>query len=286
MKASSIVKYLVDSAERNSSLRWLLARGISAYASMALKRRIQIFYDSVWLRQDGQTVVALGPKLRLRRDVNWIPEGSQAVDTWGSYWLRYYRPKPGDTVIDIGGGMGDDTLLFSRMVGPSGRVFSFEAHPDTFRCLQKAIEHSQSSNVIAVYGAIFSEKGTLQIDGFSEEWKANSVMRTTEGVERAFLEVPAFRLDDFEPLHELDIIQFLKMNIEGAEVEALLGMPKILAKVDHACVACHDFLGDTNSSLRTKARCKEILLNAGFHIFETGIDCPPWQRDHLHCYRH
>ena len=28
-----------------------------------------------------------------------------------------------------------------------------------------------------------------------------------------------------------------------------------------------------------------ILLNAGFDVFEIGTDCPPWQRDHLHCIR-
>ena len=104
-----------------------------------MKRRGRIFYDSVWLRQDDQTVVALGPNLRLRRDVNWRPEEGAAIGslTKRSYCLRY-QPKPGDTVVDVGAGMGDDTLVFSRMVGPSGRVFSFEAHPDNLRCLQKA----------------------------------------------------------------------------------------------------------------------------------------------------
>ena len=71
--------------------------------------------------------------------MNWRPEEGAAIGslTKRSYCLRY-QPKPGDTVVDVGAGMGDDTLVFSRMVGPSGRVFSFEAHPDTFRCLQKA----------------------------------------------------------------------------------------------------------------------------------------------------
>jgi FkbM family methyltransferase len=218
--------------------------------------------------------------------VNWRPEDGSTIGslTTRSYCLCY-RPKSGDTVVDVGAGMGDDTLVFSQMVGPSGRVFSFEAHPDTFRCLQKAIEHSRVSNVLAVHGAIFSEKATVQIDVFSEAWKTNRVVRATEAVGCKYLAVLAFRLDDFEPLQKLDRIQYLKMNIEGAEVEALLGMPKTLGKVEHACIACHDFLGETSPSTRTRARCKELLLDAGFDILELGTEGPPWQRDYLNCTR-
>jgi hypothetical protein len=75
------------------------------------------------------------------------------------------------------------------------------------------------------------------------------------------------------------------MNIEGAEVDALRGMPKTLAKVEHACIACHDFLADENPRVRTRQTCQRILREAGFQVFETPPDSPPWQRDHLHAVR-
>ena len=44
---------------------------------------------------------------------------------------------PKAAILDIGAGVGEDTLAFSKDVGPGGRVLSVEAHPGTFRMLEK-----------------------------------------------------------------------------------------------------------------------------------------------------
>src|SRR5438876_11003840 len=46
-------------------------------------------------------------------------------------FLHAYTPRPGDIVFDVGAGIGAETLLFSRLVGPSGRVISLEPPPRT-----------------------------------------------------------------------------------------------------------------------------------------------------------
>ncbi len=50
-------------------------------------------------------------------------------------FLYEYTPRAGDVVFDVGAGIGAEALLFSRLVGASGRVVSLEAHPDTYRRL-------------------------------------------------------------------------------------------------------------------------------------------------------
>ena len=38
------------------------------------------------------------------------------------YWFHAYKPESGDIIVDIGAGRGEDVFVFSKAVGPSGRV--------------------------------------------------------------------------------------------------------------------------------------------------------------------
>src|SRR5436309_804767 len=55
-------------------------------------------------------------------------------------FLYAYTPQAGETVFDIGAGIGAETLLFSRLVGRFGCVVSFEAHPRTYERLARLCE--------------------------------------------------------------------------------------------------------------------------------------------------
>src|SRR4030095_12023579 len=61
-----------------------------------------------------------------------------------------FQPTRGDVIVDVGAGVGEETLPFSRAVGDEGTVFCIEAHPRTFRCLQKLIHYNRLHNVIPV----------------------------------------------------------------------------------------------------------------------------------------
>lgn len=274
-----------------SNLPWLrrpLGSFISIVASTYLKRSVRVLYDAVWIRQDGNVAVPLQHDIWswLSSIPRWKPNAAERVNVVGEWWFLHYTPKPNDIIIDVGAGMGEDSLLFSQLVGEQGKVYSFEAHPHTFLCLNKALTYSHSQNVKPIHAAVSAESGTLQIEDLpSDRWEENSVMTTREASGQKLISVRAIAIDDFELIQQHDSIQFLKMNIEGAEINALQGMSKTLAKVEHACIACHDFLGENSPAMRTKKACVQILLDAGFQVFETPPDSPPWQRDHLHAIR-
>ena len=67
---------------------------------------------------------------------------------------------------------------------------------------------------------------------------------------------------------ELSRVDFLKMNIEGAERFALSGMGEMLRKTKNVCIACHDFLADEGGpdELRTKADVIAFLKQNGFVV--------------------
>ena len=61
-------------------------------------------------------------------------------------WFLAYTPGEGDVVVDLGAGFGDEALIFSNLVGPSGRVIAVEAHPKTFACLEETVRRSGAGN--------------------------------------------------------------------------------------------------------------------------------------------
>lgn len=67
---------------------------------------------------------------------------------------RFYWPKAGDTVIDIGAGVGSETVVFSKLVGRSGKVVSVEAHPRTHSFLLSLIRANSMDNVVPLHVAV------------------------------------------------------------------------------------------------------------------------------------
>jgi FkbM family methyltransferase len=195
-------------------------------------------------------------------------------------WLWDHQLRPGDTVIDVGAGIGEETAVFSRLVGESGRVIAIEAHPDTFSCLQRTVLLSGLDNVTAVQCAIADEDGELSIST-ADCHVASSVMTGGD------LRVPARSLDSLAEELKLGRIAFVKMNIEGAERPAMRGMARLLTRLDAACISCHDFLADLGQSedFRTKAEVRPALEAAGFAIRTRAEHPQSWVRDYLYARR-
>jgi hypothetical protein len=119
-----------------------------------------------------------------------------------------------------------------------------------------------------------------------EEWYSNTVQSQNCSIERAY-RVQGITLDDLIASQGLERIDFLKMNIEGSEVEALKGLRTWAGRVKHLCVACHDFRADRgeSESYRTRAAVMDNLNALGFALVMRDGDARPFVRDHIHAYR-
>lgn len=69
----------------------------------------------------------------------FLPSIAEEEDAIESYF-RFYRPKRGDMVFDIGAHAGVSTYFLSQAVGPTGRVYAFEPDPQAWICLIRNIE--------------------------------------------------------------------------------------------------------------------------------------------------
>jgi FkbM family methyltransferase len=196
------------------------------------------------------------------------------------YYHYRYQPKPGDLVIDVGAGMGEELPSLCDAVSIAGTVIAIEAHPFTCKRLQATIALNGLVNCSPVWAAISDVSGTASIsDG--ENLATNSTTASFES--GPLIEVPAYSLDDLVVNLSIDRVDLLKMNIEGAERLAISGMNQVLSITRNVVISCHDFLaGETgDDTLRTMAMIIEALESAGFEV-ETRNDVRPFVADYVY----
>jgi len=161
---------------------------------------------------------------------NWEPEVSRVVRA---------EAKKGMTVLDVGGHIGYYTLLLAKCVGKSGRVFTFEPSPKNFELLDKNIRLNHLTQVEAFPLAVFSSKGISTItipDGDCNSGGASVVSQ----VGTREIQVETITMDGFCAERNIRP-EFIKMDVEGAEYDVLLGaeqtvrscLPKMLVEVHH-----------------------------------------------------
>jgi len=128
--------------------------------------------------------------------------------------------RPGMTVVDVGANIGIYTAFMAKIVGEKGRVCAFEPSPQNFKLLK---EYNNSANVTLVRAAIGDTTGQIAL--YISD-KLNVDHRTYEtGEKRKRIDIQSYRLDDYLQNEKVD---FIKMDIQGFEYQALLGMKNIL----------------------------------------------------------
>ena len=128
--------------------------------------------------------------------------------------------QPGMTVVDVGANIGIYSAFFAKIVGNTGKVYAFEPSPHNFNLLQK---YNKNKNLTLIQAAVGDTTGkiTLYVSD-----KLNVDHRTYEsGENREKIEIASYRLDDYLKSEKID---FIKMDIQGFEYQALLGMKNIL----------------------------------------------------------
>ncbi len=136
--------------------------------------------------------------------------------------------------MDIGAHLGFFTLLLAHLVGETGRVFAFEAHPENVRWLRVNLALNRLSGRVTVENLAVCDGSQTAVRlnaplHYSCEW---SIVRSSSV--RHFLEIQAIALDQY--FAQGPRVEFIKMDIEGAEYVALQGMRDILQRYRPICL--------------------------------------------------
>jgi FkbM family methyltransferase len=239
------------------------------------------FQDGMWVHQQKDVVFVDAPTLDYHPTVfhTWANESGRCTAEAADHWFHVYKPRAGDIILDVGAGKGEDTIAFSRAVGPDGRVIAIEAHPTTFRCLRVFCELNRLHNVEPMHLAIVDRAGPVAIET-TDAWQSNGIVN---GEGRGSARVPGVTLDEVVERANLKHIDLLKMNIESAEVRALQGMGKTLQITRSLCISCHDFRANQGEGefFRTKASVQDAVERAGFRIVSRDADSRPYVSDQV-----
>lgn len=130
----------------------------------------------------------------------------------------------GDVAFDLGANIGYVTMFLARFVGPNGKVYAVEPSPHNFEILTQNIAYNNFSDKIKAFQLAISSFTGKQDFNIAAETNLNSFAFTK--YTKSTISVKTSTIDDF--FLAKPVPNFIKMDIEGGEVEALAGMKTII----------------------------------------------------------
>lgn len=208
------LSFIFQTTSRRSLDDWLLLRRRrrtsdgSSYFDIAGRK---LFYDS-----DRPTGAAVEGALTVLTEAFLRPS-------------EFFSPEvsisPGDVVFDVGGHIGTSAMFFSEQTGPHGAVYSFE--PLFHSLLRRNIDANGIRNVHVVPAGVSHDCGqrtfTLTKKGIDSRLASPSVCGDA-------VQADVLTLDAFAEREHLDRVDFVKMDIEGAEEPALRGSMRLIER--------------------------------------------------------
>ncbi len=140
------------------------------------------------------------------------------------------RVRPGATVLDIGAHIGYFTLLLARCVGPGGHVYAFEPEPRNYKLLVRNVGENGYGNVTCVQAAADTSNGSITLYLANDNAVDHRIAPGED--ERDTINVRALRVDDY--LSNVAQVDFIKIDVKGAELNVLYGMDNLLARSPRA----------------------------------------------------
>ncbi len=182
----------------------------------------------------------------------------------------FYDPAPGDLVVDLGANIGIFTL-FLQWMAPGLRVHSFEPGAETRRRLAENLRSNNLEQAVALHPFAIAD-GPKMLELKSARLAAQRSLFASEftGDDAESESVECIGLDQAVSFAGDGRIQLLKIDIEGAEIEAMgAASPETWARVDRVAAEYHD---------RVRPGCRQaiydVLKAQGFRRITEPITSP------------
>jgi FkbM family methyltransferase len=169
---------------------------------------------------------------------------------------EWVTPRNGEVFLDIGAFVGWHSIRAARIVGPSGRVISLEPDPINRRQLEANLLLNGITNCTTLSFAAWSKTGA-QLGWYTE--RSPDCRRVDESQHSATVRTTT--IDDLVVDMQLERLDWIKMDIEGGEIEALKGgettlrryRPALFVEVHDTVDGVRDVLARYDYSLEREA---------------------------------
>jgi len=172
-----------------------------------------------------------------------------------------YLPGKGGIIIEAGAYVGFKAISFAEKVGPKGKVIAIEVNKENFDILKENIKLNKLESVIKPINGAISDK-----NGFANMLSKNRMVNTIVESERYKLEntikVKTMTLEKVFSNLKINKIDYLNLQLNGAEIKALNGLGKFKSKIKYVnIITRYHKDGVLNVDL-----AKEFFINNGFKI--------------------
>ncbi len=219
----------------------------------------------------------LGNGMKIR--VVWTDVIGYSIAVDGYYDIPTVRViqellKAGMTFVDVGAHVGQYSLLASGLVGKEGAVHSFEPEPEVFNLLRHNILINGLHNVHLIGCALGASPKDVELYVARPDNIGQTSLRQPTNFSGVQVKVQCRTLDDYAEEHGMNRINLIKIDVEGAELDVLLGARGVLSRNPKPHIIIEfweEFLQAYGSSC---ARVAEFLRGNGYSLFwigETGL---------------
>jgi FkbM family methyltransferase len=204
-----------------------------------------------------------GVPFRMSLEPTFRGVGSLAVFSLGRAYepVLSYLPRlvnPGDTCIDCGANQGIYSLCLAMLVGNTGHVIAVEPQPYATRRIRLSALYNGFDQIVVVEAAISDLPGFADLHIFDELVSAG--LNRTGG---QVLRVKTTSIDHLSEVFSLKKISFIKLDVEGAELDALRGAKRVIARDKPAII--FELIGDPYGEKPNDLWLE--LVSLGYRIF-------------------
>lgn len=138
----------------------------------------------------------------------------------------FYKVKPGDVAAEMGAYRGYFCMYMAEKIGPEGKVIAIEPLPDNLRFLQKNVEVNNLKNIHIVANGVWNKKDVLTFQRSAGDFQSSSIdLNYKNGLD---YQMEVDTLDHIIPESGVARVDFMIIQLNGAELEALEGLNNIL----------------------------------------------------------
>ena len=176
--------------------------------------------------------------------------------------------RPGMVVFDVGANIGHFTLLAAKRVGAAGQVHAFEPAKSECDKLAANVALNGFGNVVVNRVAVCEQSGQVALQTLTDGLGLyNTLGRPFRSGEFASVMVPCTSLDDYVRERQIGRVDLIKIDIEGAEINALTGAAQLLSRDDAPVIVC-EFSDPAATGMGHSTRELRREIEAlGFRIF-------------------
>lgn len=184
----------------------------------------------------------------------------------------------GDVVFDIGANVGNYTCMFARLVGSLGEVHAFEPVPPTFKKLRQTVEQNNlNARLYLSQYALADKPGCLTMympvnDCSQAALTVHDDLAWSSSHIESFTNCEVGTLDGYINSREIGQIDFVKIDVEGAELLVLQGMESILRRSRPPTLLVEIFAPWTANFNYTPRDLLEFLHQFGYVFYYIGKD--------------